>query len=176
MGLCAKESLCTREGHVLRQQRFIQLDLQSVLLPELWSTPLPQAIDGNRLHYPNSLLVYSVLHHPISFQICESQIQDIKRTFSAVISVHQCDFRFLVLVVGVPIEVASQGELKSITTQSGLVLDGPTVPTPPPFINPEENERVEETLTDSDLSEYTIKVPPPPVKKYKPPSQRDYVV
>nr|GEU30822.1 reverse transcriptase domain-containing protein [Tanacetum cinerariifolium] len=40
----------------------------------------------------------------------------------------------------------------------------------------EEDERVEETLTDSDLAEYTIKVPHPPIKKYKPPSQRDYVV
>nr|GEY15675.1 reverse transcriptase domain-containing protein [Tanacetum cinerariifolium] len=56
-----------------------------------------------------------------------------------------------------------KGELKAITTQSGLVIDGPTVPTPPPFINPKEDERVEETLTDPDLSEYTIKVPPPPV-------------
>nr|GFB91041.1 hypothetical protein [Tanacetum cinerariifolium] len=53
------------------------------------------------------------------------------------------------------------GELKSITTRSGRVLDGPTVPTPPPFINPEKDESVEETLTDLDLSEYTIKVPPP---------------
>ncbi|GKA42810.1 hypothetical protein Tco_0735470, partial [Tanacetum coccineum] len=41
-----------------------------------------------------------------------------------------------------------KGELKAITTRSGLVLDGPTVPIPPPFINPEEDERVEETLTD----------------------------
>nr|GEZ19057.1 reverse transcriptase domain-containing protein [Tanacetum cinerariifolium] len=49
-----------------------------------------------------------------------------------------------------------KGKLKAITTQSGLVLDGPTVPTPPPFISPEE------TLMDLDLSEYTIKVPPPP--------------
>nr|GEV59947.1 hypothetical protein [Tanacetum cinerariifolium] len=56
-----------------------------------------------------------------------------------------------------------KGELKSITTQSGLVLVGPIVPTPPPFINPEENEHVEETLTNPDLSEYTIKVPPPPL-------------
>nr|GEW11210.1 hypothetical protein [Tanacetum cinerariifolium] len=69
-----------------------------------------------------------------------------------------------------------KGELKSITTRSGIVLDGPTVPTPPLFINPEVDERVEETLTDQDLSEYTIKVPPPPVQKYKPPSQRDYVL
>nr|GEV42726.1 hypothetical protein [Tanacetum cinerariifolium] len=68
-----------------------------------------------------------------------------------------------------------KGELKAITTQSGIVLDGPTIPTPPPFINPEEDERVEETLTDPDLVEYTIKVPPPPVQKYKPPSQREYV-
>nr|GEX96457.1 hypothetical protein [Tanacetum cinerariifolium] len=56
-----------------------------------------------------------------------------------------------------------KGELKAITTRSGLVLDGPTVPTPPPFINPKEDECVEETLTDPDLSEYTIKVPPPPL-------------
>nr|GEV69066.1 hypothetical protein [Tanacetum cinerariifolium] len=36
--------------------------------------------------------------------------------------------------------------------------------------------RSEETLTDPDLSEYTIKVPHPPVQKYKPPSQIKYVV
>nr|GEV37435.1 DNA-directed DNA polymerase [Tanacetum cinerariifolium] len=54
-----------------------------------------------------------------------------------------------------------KGELKAITTRSGIVLDGPSVPTPPPFINPKEDERVEKTLTDQDLAEYTIKVPPP---------------
>ncbi|GJW44840.1 hypothetical protein Tco_0073639 [Tanacetum coccineum] len=31
-----------------------------------------------------------------------------------------------------------KGELKAITTRSGLVLDGPSVPMPPPFINSEE--------------------------------------
>nr|GEX73186.1 hypothetical protein [Tanacetum cinerariifolium] len=36
----------------------------------------------------------------------------------------------------------SKGELKAITTQSGLVLDGPSDHMPPPFIN------LEETLTD----------------------------
>nr|GEZ45786.1 reverse transcriptase domain-containing protein [Tanacetum cinerariifolium] len=41
---------------------------------------------------------------------------------------------------------------------------------------PPEDERVDETLMDQDLSEYAIKVPPPHVQKYKPPSQRDYVV
>nr|GEZ37535.1 reverse transcriptase domain-containing protein [Tanacetum cinerariifolium] len=46
-----------------------------------------------------------------------------------------------------------KGKLKAITTRSGLVLDGPTVPTPPPFINLEEDERVEQTLTDPDLSD-----------------------
>ncbi|GJY02227.1 reverse transcriptase domain-containing protein [Tanacetum coccineum] len=50
-----------------------------------------------------------------------------------------------------------KGELKAITTRSGLVLDGPSVPMPPPFINPEEDERAEETLTDPKLAEYTIK-------------------
>ncbi|GJT60573.1 reverse transcriptase domain-containing protein [Tanacetum coccineum] len=69
-----------------------------------------------------------------------------------------------------------KGELKAITTRSGLVLDGPTVPMPPPFINPEEDERVEETLTDPEHGEYTIKVPPPLVQKAKPPSQRNFVI
>nr|GEY61771.1 hypothetical protein [Tanacetum cinerariifolium] len=55
-----------------------------------------------------------------------------------------------------------KGELKAITTRCGLVTDGPTVPTPPKSI--------------TDVVEYTIKVPPPPVQKYKPPSQREFVV
>nr|GEX67817.1 hypothetical protein [Tanacetum cinerariifolium] len=61
-----------------------------------------------------------------------------------------------------------KGELKDITTRSGIVLDGPSVPISSPFINPEEDERVEET--------YTIKVPPPLVQKPKPPSQRNFVL
>nr|GEY11455.1 reverse transcriptase domain-containing protein [Tanacetum cinerariifolium] len=54
-----------------------------------------------------------------------------------------------------------KGVLKAITTRSGIVLDGPSVPIPPPFINMEEDEREEETLTDPNLAKYTIKVPPP---------------
>nr|GEV02904.1 hypothetical protein [Tanacetum cinerariifolium] len=69
-----------------------------------------------------------------------------------------------------------KGELKAITIRSGLVTDGPTVPTPPKSITLEVDERVEETYTDLDLAEYTIKAPPPPIKKYKPPSQRDFVM
>nr|GEU79276.1 hypothetical protein [Tanacetum cinerariifolium] len=69
-----------------------------------------------------------------------------------------------------------KGELKSITTRSGIVLDGPSIPIPPLFINLEEDERVEETLTDQDLVEYTIKVPHPLVQKSKPPSQINFVV
>ncbi|GKG35899.1 hypothetical protein Tco_0441053 [Tanacetum coccineum] len=53
-----------------------------------------------------------------------------------------------------------KGKLKAITTRSGLVLDEPSVPMPPPFINPEEDEREEEILTEQDNSEFTIKVPP----------------
>nr|GEZ61888.1 hypothetical protein [Tanacetum cinerariifolium] len=45
-----------------------------------------------------------------------------------------------------------KGELKAITTQSGLVLDRPPIPMPLPFINLEEDERVEETLTDLELA------------------------
>nr|GEW34604.1 reverse transcriptase domain-containing protein [Tanacetum cinerariifolium] len=46
-----------------------------------------------------------------------------------------------------------KGELKAITTRSGIVLDGPSVLILPLFINPEEDERVEETLTDQDLAD-----------------------
>ncbi|GJY50805.1 reverse transcriptase domain-containing protein [Tanacetum coccineum] len=69
-----------------------------------------------------------------------------------------------------------KGELKAITTRSGLVLDGPSVPIPLPFINPEEDERVDETLTDPKHGEFTIKVSPHLVQKAKPPSQRNYMV
>nr|GFA11251.1 reverse transcriptase domain-containing protein [Tanacetum cinerariifolium] len=69
-----------------------------------------------------------------------------------------------------------KGELKAITTQSGIVLDEPSVPMPLPFINPEEDDHVEETLTDQDLAEYTINFPPPLFQRTKPPSQRNYVV
>nr|GEY57579.1 reverse transcriptase domain-containing protein [Tanacetum cinerariifolium] len=54
-----------------------------------------------------------------------------------------------------------KGELKAITTRSGIVLDGPFVYIPPPFINLEEDKHVEDTLTDQDLAKFTIKVPPP---------------
>nr|GEW91049.1 hypothetical protein [Tanacetum cinerariifolium] len=67
-----------------------------------------------------------------------------------------------------------KGELKSITTRSGLVTDGPTVPTPPKSVNPEEDKCVEETYMDPDLAEYTIKVPPPPVQKPEPLIQRNF--
>nr|GEW31020.1 hypothetical protein [Tanacetum cinerariifolium] len=68
-----------------------------------------------------------------------------------------------------------KGKLKAITTRCGLVLDGPFVPMPSPFINPKEDERAEETLTDPNLTEYIIKVPPPFVQKAKPHSQRNCV-
>ncbi|GKC39037.1 hypothetical protein Tco_1051421, partial [Tanacetum coccineum] len=45
-----------------------------------------------------------------------------------------------------------------------------------PFINLEDDERVEETLTDSEHGEYTIKVLPLQVQKAKPPSQRNFVI
>nr|GEW60033.1 reverse transcriptase domain-containing protein [Tanacetum cinerariifolium] len=65
-----------------------------------------------------------------------------------------------------------KGELKTITTRSGLVTDGPIVPTPPKFVNLEEDECVEETYTDPDLAEYTIKVPPPPALVLMPKYQK----
>nr|GEX55709.1 reverse transcriptase domain-containing protein [Tanacetum cinerariifolium] len=70
-----------------------------------------------------------------------------------------------------------KGELKAITTRSGLVIDGPTVPNPPKSVNPAKDECVKETYTDPDHVEYNIKVPPPPpIQKPKPPIQRNFVL
>nr|GEU39878.1 reverse transcriptase domain-containing protein [Tanacetum cinerariifolium] len=70
-----------------------------------------------------------------------------------------------------------KGELKAITTRSGLVTEGPTVPNPPKSVNPEEDECVKETYTDPDHAKDNIKVPPPPlVQKPKPPIQRNFVL
>nr|GEW77514.1 hypothetical protein [Tanacetum cinerariifolium] len=69
-----------------------------------------------------------------------------------------------------------KGKLKAITTRSELATDGPTVPTPPKSVNLEEDECVEETYTDLDLAEYTIKVPPPSVQKPKHPIQKNFVL
>nr|GFC36866.1 hypothetical protein [Tanacetum cinerariifolium] len=69
----------------------------------------------------------------------------------------------------------SKGELKAITTRSGLVTEGPTVPNPPKSVNPEEDECVEEMYTDPYHVKYNIKVPPPPpVQKPKPLIQRNF--
>nr|GEX29859.1 reverse transcriptase domain-containing protein [Tanacetum cinerariifolium] len=46
-----------------------------------------------------------------------------------------------------------KGELKAITTRSGLATDGPTFPNPPKSVNPEEDECVEETYTDPNLTD-----------------------
>ncbi|GJY75995.1 reverse transcriptase domain-containing protein [Tanacetum coccineum] len=59
----------------------------------------------------------------------------------------------------------NEANMKAMQTQinnvknNGLVLDGPTVPMPPPFINPEEDERVEETLTDPEHAVILKKLP-----------------
>nr|GFA60560.1 reverse transcriptase domain-containing protein [Tanacetum cinerariifolium] len=50
-----------------------------------------------------------------------------------------------------------KGELKAITTRSGLATEVPTIPNPPKSINQEEDECVEETYTDLDHAEYNIK-------------------
>nr|GEX21895.1 reverse transcriptase domain-containing protein [Tanacetum cinerariifolium] len=50
-----------------------------------------------------------------------------------------------------------KGELKAITTRSGLATEGLTVPNTPKSINPEEDECIEETYTDPDHAKYNIK-------------------
>nr|GFD53708.1 reverse transcriptase domain-containing protein [Tanacetum cinerariifolium] len=70
-----------------------------------------------------------------------------------------------------------KGELKAITTRSGLFTEGPTIPNPSKPVNPEEDECVDEKYTNPDHVEYNIKVPPPPsVQKPKPQIQRNFVI
>nr|GEX72776.1 reverse transcriptase domain-containing protein [Tanacetum cinerariifolium] len=49
-----------------------------------------------------------------------------------------------------------KGELKAVTTCSGLVTEGSTIPNPSKSVNQEEDECVEETYTDPDHAEYNI--------------------
>ncbi|GJS81374.1 reverse transcriptase domain-containing protein [Tanacetum coccineum] len=69
----------------------------------------------------------------------------------------------------VPIKaVEERNECKGITTRSGVVLDGPLPPMPPPFVNP-DNEVAKETEVTKDQvqlnsSQSTARVQPPVVQ------------
>nr|GFB76058.1 hypothetical protein [Tanacetum cinerariifolium] len=68
--------------------------------------------------------------------------------------------------------MASLLQMNTASTLGSGTLPGNTVANPK-----EEDECVEETYTDPDLVEYTIKVPPPsPVQKPKPSVQRNFVL
>nr|GEV80620.1 hypothetical protein [Tanacetum cinerariifolium] len=57
----------------------------------------------------------------------------------------------------------SKGEINAITTQSGIILDGPSVPPPPPFASSNEVERDPNTITDqSPPASISSKIPHPP--------------
>nr|GEZ17418.1 reverse transcriptase domain-containing protein [Tanacetum cinerariifolium] len=47
-----------------------------------------------------------------------------------------------------------KGELKAITTQSGIILDGPSIPIPPSFINPEEDERKQQEKDEVQIHKF----------------------
>nr|GFA65557.1 hypothetical protein [Tanacetum cinerariifolium] len=68
--------------------------------------------------------------------------------------------------------MASLLQIKTASTSGSGSLLSNTVANPKGAIT----TRSEETFTNPDLAEYTIKVPPPPVQKYKPPSPREFVV
>nr|GEX43020.1 hypothetical protein [Tanacetum cinerariifolium] len=61
-------------------------------------------------------------------------------------------------------------ELKAITTRSGIVLDGPSVPHPLLFSSSKEVERDQKTIMDQVLTESIIRVPPSVVQS--PPAPR----
>nr|GEW73432.1 reverse transcriptase domain-containing protein [Tanacetum cinerariifolium] len=51
-----------------------------------------------------------------------------------------------------------KGELKAITTRSGIVIDGPSVPIHPPFINLEEDERKKLGLPELNSTRMTLEL------------------
>ncbi|GKD44741.1 hypothetical protein Tco_1269386, partial [Tanacetum coccineum] len=53
-----------------------------------------------------------------------------------------------------------RGEIKEITTQSGIVLAGPSVPPPSLSSSSKEVEQESESTMDQVLPESTIRVPP----------------
>nr|GEX53426.1 hypothetical protein [Tanacetum cinerariifolium] len=55
-------------------------------------------------------------------------------------------------------------EIKAVTTQSGIVLDGASVPPLPPFSSPKEVEHEPKLIMDQVPIESTIRVPPPIVQ------------
>ncbi|GKC75589.1 reverse transcriptase domain-containing protein [Tanacetum coccineum] len=57
-----------------------------------------------------------------------------------------------------------RADIKAITTWSGIILDGPLVPPPPPFSSSKEVERDLETIMDQVPAESTIRVLPPVVQ------------
>ncbi|GJZ46231.1 hypothetical protein Tco_0593827 [Tanacetum coccineum] len=67
--------------------------------------------------------------------------------------------------------MASFFQMNTASFSGSGSLPGNTIANPK-----EEDECVEETLTDPGLAEYTIKVPPPLVQKAKPTSLKNYVV
>ncbi|GKE15230.1 hypothetical protein Tco_1422807, partial [Tanacetum coccineum] len=52
-----------------------------------------------------------------------------------------------------------RNECKGITTRSGVVLDGPLPPMPPPYVNP-DNEKAKETEVTKDQVQPTRVQPP----------------
>nr|GEY17556.1 reverse transcriptase domain-containing protein [Tanacetum cinerariifolium] len=52
-----------------------------------------------------------------------------------------------------------RNEMKTSIQASINTIDGPSIPMPPPFINQEEDERVEETLTNPELAVILKKLP-----------------
>ncbi|GKE56863.1 reverse transcriptase domain-containing protein, partial [Tanacetum coccineum] len=57
-----------------------------------------------------------------------------------------------------------QEEIKSITTRSGIILAGPSVPLPPLSCSSKEVGRDPKTITDHVLPKSTTRVPPPEVQ------------
>ncbi|GKB19544.1 hypothetical protein Tco_0853467, partial [Tanacetum coccineum] len=65
-------------------------------------------------------------------------------------------------------------DIKAISTRSGIVLDRPLVPPPPPFSPSKEVERDLKTNMDSVLTESTIRIPHPVVQS--PPAPRSFEI
>nr|GEY88350.1 reverse transcriptase domain-containing protein [Tanacetum cinerariifolium] len=104
--------------HAVNQQTSVVTTAMTAILKQFQATPPPASINAEDERAEETLTDPKLIEYTI--KVPHPLVQKAKH----------------------PNTIANpKGEMKSITTQSGLVLDGPFVPMPHPFINPEEDER-----------------------------------
>nr|GFB66868.1 reverse transcriptase domain-containing protein [Tanacetum cinerariifolium] len=167
-------------AHAVNQQTSVVTTAMTAMLKQFQSNPPPAQVKAvEEICVTCRDMVKNELRNEMKTSIQTSlsnQTNEIKNMMASLLQMNTASTSGSRTLPGNTIS-NPKGELKSITTRSGLVTEGPIVPNPPKSVNPEEDECVKETYTDPDNAKYNIKVPPPPsVQKPKPLIQRNFVL